>query len=161
MFVMFISMKFKITIKFYSSELERGDYHRRLRRVGSLLGFRNIIALFYTSLWMIKKLPTSRKVLPTFQTSYPVGVWIARTFCPLSSSGQEKKCFGVGLGVFCVRTYPSTGCVTAEKGTGVRGAILGKMRPYVSKMRAIWAICTKSCQKCAKIGGEKSIIMQD
>ena len=26
------------------------------------------------------------------------------SFCPLSSSGQEKGCFGVGLGVFCACT---------------------------------------------------------
>ena len=29
------------------------------------------------------------------------------SFCPLSKSGKEKVCFGVGLGVFCVRGgYP-------------------------------------------------------
>ena len=50
------------------------------------------------------------------------------SFCPLSSSGQEKGCFGVGLGVF--------------------GGILGKMRP-------IWAICMKSGQKCSRIGKTK------
>ena len=32
---------------------------------------------------------------------------------PLSISGQEKGWFGVGLGVFCVCTYPKKGCVTA------------------------------------------------
>ena len=36
------------------------------------------------------------------------------SFCPLSSSGQEKGCFGVGLGVFCVCTYSLKECVTAE-----------------------------------------------
>ena len=36
------------------------------------------------------------------------------SFCQLSSSGQEKGSFGVGLGVFCVRIYPRKGCVTAE-----------------------------------------------
>ena len=36
------------------------------------------------------------------------------SFCPLSSSGQEKGCFGVGLGLFCVCTYPLKGCVAEE-----------------------------------------------
>ena len=43
------------------------------------------------------------------------------SFCPLSSSGQEKGCFGVGLVVFCICTYPQKGFVAqaAESRTGV------------------------------------------
>ena len=81
-----------------------------------------------------------------------------RSFCPLSSSGQKKGCFGVVFGVFCVRTYPRKECVTAEERTGVGGGIVGKMRPYLGKARPIWAICTKSWQTCSRIGGENSII---
>ena len=43
-----------------------------------------------------------RKVLPTLQTFCLDGT----SFFQISSSGQEKGCFGVGLGVFCVRKYP-------------------------------------------------------
>ena len=61
-------------------------------------------------------LPTSRKVLSTFQKICQLGPGCpdGSSFCPLSSSGQENKCFGVGFGVFCVGTYPRQGCVTAE-----------------------------------------------
>ena len=44
-------------------------------------------------------------------------------------------------------------CVTAEQRIGVGGGILGKMRPCLSKMRPIWAICMKNGQKCSRIGG--------
>ena len=36
------------------------------------------------------------------------------SFHPVSSSGQEKGCFGLGLGVFCVLTYLRNGCAMAE-----------------------------------------------
>ena len=29
------------------------------------------------------------------------------------------------------------------------------MRPYLGKMRPIWVICTKSGQKCSRVGGKK------
>ena len=58
-------------------------------------------------------LPTSRKVLPILP-SWGLNFSDGSSFCPRSSSGQEKGCFGVGLAVFCVHTYPSKGCVTAE-----------------------------------------------
>ena len=77
------------------------------------------------------------------------------SFCP--SSGHEKGCSRVGivgLGVFYVCTYPRMGCVTAEQRTGVGGGILGKRRPHLGKMRPIWAICTKSGQKCSRIGAK-------
>ena len=85
--------------------------------------------------------PTSRKVLPTFQTFCPVGVQIGQMVVdlPLSSSGQEKGRLGVRLGVFCVRTYRyyrRKGFVTAESRTGVGGGILGKMRPHLDN--PIW-----------------------
>ena len=109
-------------------------------------------------------MPTSRKVCPfsssIFLPSWGPGCQDGSSFCPLSGSGQEKGCFGVGLGVFCVRTYPRKGCVTAEQrtriGNGILGKMrlhLGKMRLHLCKMRPIWAIWTKSGQKCCKIGG--------
>ena len=41
-------------------------------------------------------------ILPSWGPGCPDG----NSFCPLSSSGQEKGCFGVCLGVCCVRIYP-------------------------------------------------------
>ena len=41
----------------------------------------------------------------------------------------------------------------AEQRTGVGGGDLGKMTPYLGKMRWIWAVCTISGQKCSRIGG--------
>ena len=60
-------------------------------------------------------LPTSRKVLSTFQTYCPVGV----SFCLdgirfILPTFKGKGVFGVGLGVFCVRIYPQKGSVKAE-----------------------------------------------
>ena len=45
----------------------------------------------------------------------------------------------VGVGVFCVRTYPRKGCVMAELRTGVGGGILGEMRSHLGKMSEKWA----------------------
>ena len=55
-------------------------------------------------------------MLPIFQTFCPDGVYFAQTvvYFAFFKSGQEKGCFGVELGVLCVRTYPQKGCVTAE-----------------------------------------------
>ena len=49
-------------------------------------------------------------ILPSGGPNCPDG----SSFCPLSSSGQEKGCFGAGMGVFCVRTYLQKGYVTSE-----------------------------------------------
>ena len=56
-----------------------------------------------------KKLPSPvhfsnilQQIFPSWGPSCPDG----NSFGPLLSSGQEKGCFGVGFGVFCVRTYP-------------------------------------------------------
>ena len=79
---------------------------------------------------------TSRFFFATFQTYCPVGVSICpdgSSFYPLSSSGQGKECIRVGLGFFCVCTYPRKGRVTAEKRTEVGGGFLGKMRPCLGK----------------------------
>ena len=62
--------------------------------------------------------------------------------------------------MFYVRTYPRKGCVTAELKTGVGGGNLGKKKtPSAQKETPsegpIWAICTKSGQKCTRIGGKK------
>ena len=45
--------------------------------------------------------------------------------------------------------------MTTELKTGFGGSILGKLRPYLGKMRSIWAICTKSGQKNSRIGRKK------
>ena len=42
-------------------------------------------------------------ILPSWGSGCPD----CSSYCPLSSSGQEKGCFGVGLGVLWVHTYPS------------------------------------------------------
>ena len=42
--------------------------------------------------------------------------------------------------------------MTAEYRTGVGSGILGKVRPHLGKRRPTWAICTKSGQKCSRIG---------
>ena len=81
------------------------------------------------------------------------------SFCPLSSSGQEKGCFGVGLVVFCICTYPQKGFVAqaAESRTGVGHSwwwYSGQVRPHLGKMRLIWAIYMKSGRKCSR-NGEK------
>ena len=55
--------------------------------------------------------------------------------------------------MFCVHIYPHHWCVMAEQRTGVGGGILGKMRPHLGKKRRIWAICTKSGQKCSRFWG--------
>ena len=70
------------------------------------------------------------------------------SFCPLSSSGQEKGCFGMGFGVFCVCTYPPKG-LSKEQGLGV--VLWAKWDP-------IWANWDPSGQfesgkKCSRIGG--------
>ena len=57
----------------------------------------------------------------------------------------------MGLGVFCVLTYPQKGSV---QGLGNLGWYSGQMRPHPGKMRPIWAICMKSGQKCSRIGGK-------
>ena len=50
-------------------------------------------------------LPTSRKVLSTFQTFCPVGVQVAQTVLHFAQFlYQEKGYFAVGLGVFGVCT---------------------------------------------------------
>ena len=61
-----------------------------------------------------KKCPLLERVCPLFKHFAQLGCrWLrGSSFCPLSSSGQEKGCFGVELGVFCVCTYLQKGCVT-------------------------------------------------
>ena len=98
----------------------------------AFLLFQDNVSLGFHEIEMNFFLPTSRKVLPTFQI-----------FCPVAFHW---------LGVFCLRTYPRTEVVAAELRTG---GILGKMRPHVGKMRPIWAICMKSGQKCSRIGTKK------
>ena len=67
---------------------------------------------------------------------------------PIHRSG--KGVFWVGLEVFCLCTYPRKGCKN-------RGCwwCSGKIRPHLGKTRPIWAVCTKSGQKCPRIGGKK------
>ena len=57
------------------------------------------------------------KILPSWSPFCPDG----SSFCLLFSSGPENGCFGVGFGMFCVRTYPRKEFVTAEQRTGVGG----------------------------------------
>ena len=58
-----------------------------------------------------KKCPLLERVCPLFKHFAQLGCrWLrGSSFCPLSSSGQEKGCFGVELGVFCVCTYLQMG----------------------------------------------------
>ena len=107
-------------------------------------------------------LPTSRTVLPIFQTFCPDGVYFAQTavhFAHFQNQAKKRGVLGWGCGLFLVCTYPRKGFVTAEWRTGVGGGILGKkcrkMRPHLGKMRYIWANCTKSGQKCSRIGQKK------
>ena len=87
--------------------------------------------------------PTSRKVLPTFQTYCPVWVSFGSSFCPHSSSGQEKGWFGVGFGSFCGCTYPERGLWRLSKGEGL---------VVVSKWVPIWAEWDPSGQCVRKVG---------
>ena len=57
-----------------------------------------------------KVLPTLEHILPSWGPFCPD----VSSFCPLSMSGQKKGYFGVGLGMFCVRTYPRKGFASAE-----------------------------------------------
>ena len=90
----------------------------------------------------ISFLPTSRKVLPTVQTFCPDGVQIAQTvihFEPLSSSGQEKGCFGVGSGgVLCMYISPKRGCDGSVKNRGCRW-YSGKNEIHLGNVYEKWA----------------------
>ena len=70
------------------------------------------------------------------------------SFCPLSTSGQEKGCFGVGLGVFCVCTYPQKGFVTGESRTGVARLVV----VVWAKWDPNWAKWDPSGQFVRKVG---------
>ena len=100
-----------------------------------------------------KFLPTSRNVLPTFETFCPVAVHFAQTVVhfPTFKIRPEKGEFWGGA-FFVYVHIPKRKFVTAEQRTWVGGGILGKMSPYLEKMRSIWAICSKSGQKCSRIG---------
>ena len=99
--------------------------------------------------WMIF-LPTSRKVLPTFQIFWNIlPSWgpnspDCSSFCPRSSSGQEKGCFWVGLEMFCVCTYPRKRCVSEQRrGLGV---------VFWAKWDPIWAKWDPSRQIVQEVG---------
>ena len=69
-------------------------------------------------------LPISRKknshfsnILPSWGPNCPD----YSSFCPLSSSGQKKGSFGVGLGVFCVCTYLQKGLGVCDGWVKIRG----------------------------------------
>ena len=99
-------------------------------------------------------LPTSKQLLPTFQTFCPVGVHFAQTVvCFAHFQVQDRKggVFEWGWGCFKYLHIPKKAWVKN------RGSILGKMRPQPGKMRSIWAICTKgaSGQKRCRIGKKK------
>ena len=94
-------------------------------------------------------LPTSRKVLHTFQTFCPVGVQIAHwqctdgcSICSLSSSGQEKRCSGAGVHI------PERSVWRLSKEQLLCVAFWAKWDP----IWANWALCTKNAQKCSRIG---------
>ena len=63
-------------------------------------------------------------------------------FCPLSKSGQEKGCFGMGLGCFYDCWVKNWGLWWCS----------GQNETHLGNMRSIWAICTKSGQKYSRIG---------
>ena len=70
--------------------------------------------------WKIQSLPKQLKKqnCPLFKHFAQLGPNCpdCSSFCLLSDSGQGKgcHCIGVGLGVFCVSTYPRKGCARAE-----------------------------------------------
>ena len=55
------------------------------------------------------------------------------SFCPLSKSGQEKGCFGVGLGVFLVCAYQRKAIVTLSKEQGLVVVFWAKLDPIWAK----------------------------
>ena len=80
-------------------------------------------------------------ILPSCGPFCPDGI----SFCPLSSSGQENGCFGVRLGVFCVRTYPERGLWRLSKEQGLVVVFWAKWDP-------IWAKWDPSGQSVQKVG---------
>ena len=107
-------------------------------------------------------LPTSRNVLPTYQTFCPVGVQIAQTVVhlPFFKFRSGKGLFWGGVvDVLCKYISPKgvcDSCVRNRVGCG----ILGKMRPHLGKMRHIWAICNfawKMGKSSLESGKENSI----
>ena len=91
-----------------------------------------------------KKLPVLESfaffsnILPSWDPNCPDSC----SFCPLSSSGQEKGYFGVGFGVFVYVHIPKRGVQR------LGGGILDKMIPQPGKMRPMWSI---SYEKGAKV----------
>ena len=71
--------------------------------------------------WILKNSPLLEKFCPLSNILPSWGPFCPEcsSFCPLSSSGQEKGCFGVGFGAFCVRTYPQKGFVLLNKEQGL------------------------------------------
>ena len=107
----------------------------------------------------------SRKVLPTFQTFCSGGIQIAQTvihFAHFQVQARKRGVLGCvwGCVVYVYIPYRVVWRQSKEQGFGpFGGGILGKLRPHLGKMRPIWAICTKSEQKCSRVGGKKSIMI--
>ena len=60
------------------------------------------------------------------------------SICPFSSLGQERGCFGVGLEMFCVRTYPREG-----------------YEALVCKMHCVHIISSRRLPESGKFPGQK------
>ena len=65
------------------------------------------MATFFCPL-LLKSFVHFSNSLPSLGPGCPDG----SSFCRISSSGQEKGCFGMGFGVFCVCTYPQKGLLS-------------------------------------------------
>ena len=100
-------------------------------------------------------LPTSRKVLPTFQRFCPVGVQIAQTvvhFAHFQVQVRKKGVLGWALGCFVYGYISKRGVWQMSKKQGLGVVFWAKWDPIWAKWNLIWAKWGPSGQFVLKVG---------
>ena len=105
-------------------------------------------------------LPTSGKVLSTFQTFCPVGVQVAQTvvhFAHFQVQARKRGVLGWGCGCFVYVHIPERVCDCWLR-SGVGDGILGKMKPIWAKRDPSGQVIWKVGKSALELGGKNSII---
>ena len=139
-------------VTWYSNAFDQSPWMDRRRQDGCGQHSRRLA--FATQLQIVMNnlfLPTSRHVLPIFQTFCPVGVQIAQTvvrFAHFQVQARKRGVLGWAWGCFVYLLILERGVWRLSKEQGLGVVFWAKWDPIWAK----WNICTKSGQKCSRIG---------